>query len=46
MSHSHARRAAAAPVAVSLLRLSAGARLAGAGVVIAAIWLAVFWAWS
>jgi len=46
MPHLHARRAAVAPIPVSLLRLSAGTRLIGAGVVIAAIWLAVFWAWS
>jgi hypothetical protein len=46
MPHLHARHAAATPVPVSLLRLSAGTRLLGAGLAIAAIWLAVFWAWS
>ena len=33
-----------APVTASLLRLSASQRLAVAGVMIALIWLAVYWA--
>ena len=35
-----------APVAASLLRLSAAQRLAGAAVVIALLWGAVLWAMS
>jgi hypothetical protein len=46
-SHSHAAGIAAVPTHVpglSLLRLSAVERLAGVGVVIAALWAAVYWA--
>ena len=46
MPHSHHSHAVPSLPSGSLLRLSAGVRLAGAGVAIAAIWLAVFWAWS
>lgn len=41
--HAPARRTAVA-TPMSLLRLSALQRLAGAGALIAAIWLGVFWA--
>jgi hypothetical protein len=39
--HSHAPRALAAAPTLSLLRLSAVQRLAGAGLVLAALWLIV-----
>lgn len=39
--HSHAQ---AAPIAASLLRLSAGLRIALAACLSAAIWLGVYWA--
>jgi hypothetical protein len=43
--HHHPGRAhPSAPVSASLLRLSAAERLAGAAVVIALLWGAVFWA--
>jgi hypothetical protein len=41
--HSHPPRAAAR-ISPSLLRLSLAARLGVAGVLVAAIWLAVLWA--
>ncbi|MDH7799801.1 MULTISPECIES: hypothetical protein [unclassified Beijerinckia] len=51
-AHDHAHEAAVlAPVharaaipGFSLLRLSAGQRLAGAGLIVIALWAAVFWA--
>jgi ABC-type nickel/cobalt efflux system permease component RcnA len=50
-SHVHGHSGAAAPVLArpavpgfSLLRLSAGQRLAGAGLIVLALWGAVFWA--
>ena len=39
----HAHRAIAAAPTFSLLRLSAGQRLARAGVVLVGLWLLVFW---
>jgi hypothetical protein len=39
--HTHAPRAAAETPTLSLLRLSAWQRLAGAGLMLAALWLAV-----
>ncbi len=42
--HDHAPAPARAAPARSLLRLSLGARLAIAGALVAAIWLAVAWA--
>jgi hypothetical protein len=39
--HAHAHHAVAAAPTVSLLRLSAWQRLAGAGAVLAALWLIV-----
>ncbi|MDT2023825.1 hypothetical protein [Methylocella sp. CPCC 101449] len=49
-SHAHGHAAAAQILArpavpgFSLLRLSAGQRLAGAGLIVLALWGAVFWA--
>jgi hypothetical protein len=40
--HAHEHRAIAAAPTFSLLRLSAGQRLAGAAVVLLALWLLVF----
>ncbi len=40
--HAHAHRAIAAAPTFSLLRLSAGQRLAGAGFVLVGLWLLVF----
>ncbi len=44
MSHNHPIHAIAAEPHFSLLRLSAGQRLLGAGLVIVGLWLAVWWA--
>ncbi len=41
--HVHSRPAAAAPT-MSLLRLSAAARLGGVAVLLALLWASVFWA--
>ncbi len=41
--HHHAPRVIAAEPTFSLLRLSAGQRLAGAGVGLGGLWLLVFW---
>jgi hypothetical protein len=41
--HHHAPRVIAAEPTFSLLRLSAGQRLAGAGVGLSGLWLLVFW---
>jgi hypothetical protein len=43
-SHDHHQRASAQAPTLSLLRMSAWERLAGAGAVIAGLWLAVLWA--
>lgn len=45
-AHDHASTARRADPGVSLLRMSSAQRLAVAGVLVAAIWLGVFWAWS
>jgi hypothetical protein len=42
----HRRHAEAAGPTLSLLRLSAAARLAGAALITAALWGAIAWAWS
>ncbi|MFN8830330.1 MAG: hypothetical protein ACK50Q_15505 [Labrys sp. (in: a-proteobacteria)] len=46
MAHDHRHHAEPAPVGGSLLRASAWHRLGMAAVLITAIWLGVFWAWS
>jgi hypothetical protein len=46
MSHAHLSHAEPSVPTTSLFRLSAAARLAGVGMIIAAIWLGVLWAWS
>ncbi len=42
--HHHEHRATAQAPTLSLLRMAAWERLAGAGAVIAGLWLAVLWA--
>ncbi len=45
-AHDHEPTARRADPGVSLLRMSSVQRLAVASVLVAAVWLGVFWAWS